>query len=541
MIGVIADSAEREVVREFFELFKTPWEFYRRGRQYEALLCAGDGEFERETAKVVVIYAARKTAFDGRVEAGCQRSDACILSYQGDRIPLYGHSITFPEAVNSVLADEKSRQCVAYLDRSGETMLARIGYDLFAEVRTLLTAGQPEANAGMPALDLHIAFLRDLITGCGVPLVEIPPVPEGYQFIACLTHDVDHPSIRRHGWDHTTFGFLYRAVFGSLVKLVRGRLPVRDLLTNWMAAAKLPLVQLGWAKDIWREFGDQYLEVEQGLPSTFFVIPFENRPGRKSDGPAPPFRAARYGAQDIADTIQKLRTAGCEVALHGIDAWIDSSQGREELAEIRRLTGDAAIGVRMHWLYYDQKSPRTLENAGAVYDSTVGYNGMVGYRAGTTQVFQPLGASRLLELPLHVMDTALFYPYHLGLSPRQAWNRISAIVGNVVRLGGCFTVNWHDRSLAPERLWGACYRELVQDLKSRRAWFATASQTVAWFAKRRSAAFEMDSQAPEGVRVKVAGNNLPGLHLRIHEGRPGKHTDVALDRRLNTRVPCGAV
>ncbi len=42
MIGVIADSAEQEVVREFFELFKTPWEFYRRDRRYEVVLCAGD-------------------------------------------------------------------------------------------------------------------------------------------------------------------------------------------------------------------------------------------------------------------------------------------------------------------------------------------------------------------------------------------------------------------------------------------------------------------------------------------------------------------
>jgi hypothetical protein len=35
MIGVIADPAEHGVVREFFELFKTPWEFYRRDRQYD--------------------------------------------------------------------------------------------------------------------------------------------------------------------------------------------------------------------------------------------------------------------------------------------------------------------------------------------------------------------------------------------------------------------------------------------------------------------------------------------------------------------------
>ena len=69
-----------------------------------------------------------------------------------------------------------------------------------------------------PTLDLHIAVLRDLIVASGAPLVEIPPVPEGYRFIACLTHDVDHPSIRQHRFDHTMFGFLYRAVVHSLVK-----------------------------------------------------------------------------------------------------------------------------------------------------------------------------------------------------------------------------------------------------------------------------------------------------------------------------------
>ncbi len=103
-------------------------------------------------------------------------------------------------------------------------------------------------------------------------------------------------------------------------------------------------------------------------------------------------------------------TAGCEVGLHGIDAWLDSSKGREELEEIRRLTGASEIGVRMHWLYYDQQSPVALEKAGAAYDSTIGYNETVGYRAGTTQAYKPLEATRLLELPLHVMDTALFYP-----------------------------------------------------------------------------------------------------------------------------------
>ncbi len=59
-------------------------------------------------------------------------------------------------------------------------------------------------------------------------------------------------------------------------------------------------------------------------------------------------------------------------------------------------------------------------------------------------------------------------------------------------LEAALTINWHDRSLAPERLWGACYRDLIQELKTRGAWFSTAAQAISWFRKRRSAVFETD-------------------------------------------------
>ena len=41
MIGVVAHDAERAVIREFFELFKTPWEFCRPGIAYDVLICSG--------------------------------------------------------------------------------------------------------------------------------------------------------------------------------------------------------------------------------------------------------------------------------------------------------------------------------------------------------------------------------------------------------------------------------------------------------------------------------------------------------------------
>lgn len=521
MIGVIANSADYEVVREFFELFKTPWEFYRSNERYDVLVCNGEAQLDA-SARLVLVYSNKKTDADDKWKTpivGSRRS-ACIVTDQRNQFPLYGESIAFDQNAARLLTDTTSGECLAFLDESEDRIRARIGYDLFEEVRILLSVGQPPANARIPTLELHIALFRDLITGAGIELAEIPPVPDGFPFIACLSHDVDHPSIRPHKWDHTMFGFLYRASVTSLRKFVSGHIPILDLLTNWATVLKLPFVYLGLASDFWADFADRYLRLEMELPSTFFVIPFKGRAGRTSHGTAPSFRGSSYSAQDIANTIQTLTSAGHEVGLHGIDAWIDSSTGSEELQEIRRLTGVSEIGVRMHWLFFDQHSPSLLEEAGAAYDSTSGYNETVGYRAGTTQVYRPFNSIQLLELPMHIMDTALFYPTHLGLAPKQANAILRQMAENAALFGGVLTINWHDRSVAPERLWTESYRALLTDMKGRGAWFSTAGQAVSWFRKRRSARFESNGAGTMAVKLEVAdrcGGNLPALTLRLHK------------------------
>jgi hypothetical protein len=523
MIGVIAKPSEFEVVSEFFELFKTPWEWYKSGKPYDVLLCAGDGAVPDCHAELVLIYSGQASLFDAEegLETVAREIPAGEVRFKNERLPIYGDSITFEKDGSGLLVEEETGRSAVYLRREGPRTVARIGYDLFHEVQVLLTVGQPVANASIPALELHIALLRDLIVSVGVPLAEIPPVPEGFRFIASLTHDIDHPSIRRHKFDHTILGFLYRAALGSLTRAWRGHLSVRSLLRNWAAVVKLPFVYLGLAKDFWYEF-DRYLRLEEGLPSTFFVIPYSGRPGRQEHGSAPKFRASEYGAADIAGKIMDLMSAGSEIGVHGIDAWLDSSSGRAELELIRGITGMQSTGARMHWLYFGAQSPFVLDEAGADYDSTIGYNATVGYRAGTTQAYKPLGVSRLLELPLHIMDTAMFFPAHLNLSPAEASRRVGRIIDNAVQFGGAVTVNWHDRSISPERCWDDFYVDLVRDLKSKGAWFATAADTVSWFRQRRSAVFEIDRDESDIPRIKTEDDeatDLPALQLRVYNVR----------------------
>jgi peptidoglycan/xylan/chitin deacetylase (PgdA/CDA1 family) len=526
MISVFAKDEDQPVVREFFELFKTPWEFFVGGNEVEALLCT-QTEIPQTNAKLVLIYAGENQTNPSRTNT--------TLNYRGEKIPVYGNCATFGKNAGSGLKEDSSQSSALQKTAANGQTVIRIGYDLFSEIRHLLTKGQPEIHAEIPALELHIALLRDLILAAKIPLVEIPPIPAGHNFIACLTHDVDHVGIRNHKCDHTMFGFLYRATIGSALDVFRGRKTAAQLRKNWSAALSLPLVHFGLAEDFWHQF-DRYVEIEKGLASTFFVVPNKGDSGEDVNGRRHLKRATEYDVDDIRDELKKLRANGNEIGLHGIDAWRDRDKGRAEKEKISRGNGAAETGVRMHWLYFNEQSPAILEAAGFDYDSTVGYNQTVGYRAGTTQVFKPLSVSKMLELPMHIMDTALFYPSYLNLSPKQAEKIVGELIQNSVQFGGVLTINWHDRSIAPERLWDDFYIKLLENLKAEGAWFPTASQAVAWFKKRRAATFEKIDGA---VKIKLparGGENLPELRLRIFKSAEtaGKFTDAILQAEMET-------
>ena len=523
MIGVLTSDHKRLVVREFFELFKTPWEPYQEDGQYEVLICC-DGISPVTSAKLVIIYGEGQELFDKSNGLRSSPHDTRrILSFGTRQIPIYCKSRTFQAGVaNGSLFDVETRQPALVRISSSGQCHTRVGFDLFDEVRHLLSRGQPSAQAGIPTLELHIALLRDLILSHGVDVIEIPPVPAGSSFIACLTHDVDHPGIRNHRCDHTMFGFLSRALFGSLFGFFQGKRSIRQVFANWIAALKLPFVYFGWATDFWKQF-DRYTEVEKGIKSTFFVIPRKGDPGQRRDGPSPARRAAGYDISEVSEQIGRLLGADCEIGVHGIDAWRDVEKGEAELNEFRQVTGLSNPGIRMHWLFFDEQAPALLEKAGFSYDSTFGFAEAIGYRAGTTQVFKPLGVERMLELPLHIMDTALFYPAYLNVSQSEAEVIMAPLVENAVCFGGVLVVNWHDRSIAPERLWNEPYLKLIGELKKRDVWFATGHQAVSWFQKRREATIEQTIVEGDSTRVTISMNqndNLPGLRLRLYKGEP---------------------
>lgn len=546
MIGVIARASDMSTVREFFELFKTPWEPWTPTRHYDVALCATDYDLTDIRADFLIVYSGTRLTSDP-LQAVEELSAArpTLLTFGADVIPVYRHCVTFPLGIDVSLREQSTGRPVTFSRTLGDhKRILRVGYDLFQEVESLLRHGQPPAQAAIPTVELHIDFLRDQIQAAGIPFVEIPPTPYGHPFTVCLTHDVDHPAIKFHVWDHTAAGFLFRATIGAFTRFLRGQASFLALITNWTAAAKWPFVQLGLARDPWADFHHQYRNLENGLPSTYFILPQPNERGRTLNGRAHKYRAAAYGPRTIRGPIRDILRDGCEIGLHGIDAWLDRDSAHRELQEIGTATRISTLGVRMHWLFLNDASPHTLEEAGVTYDSTMGYRDTVGYRSGTTQAYVPPGAHSLIELPLHAMDVALFSPQYLGLNTDEATSILLMLVQTTSRFGGCLTINWHDRSLAPERLWSACYQNLLEELKTRGAWFATCAQAVRWFQKRRSLDLEGNRlrTASDLARRLNSDDTLPPLILRTYTvsmdtiaqtGSPRRFVDIPVTSQCN--------
>jgi hypothetical protein len=374
------------------------------------------------------------------------------------------------------------------------------------------------------------------MVSAGVCFVELPPVPPGYDFMACMTHDVDFTGIREHKLDRTMWGFIYRALFGSIVSALRGRMSWSNCWRNYQAVLSLPLVYCGLSNDFWLEF-QQYMKIEEDMRSTFYFIPFKNYPGVRGAKRAPKCRAAKYDLFKIKEQVCDLVKNGCEVGLHGIDAWQDHTRACIEKNRITELTGQSEIGVRMHWLYFEERlSPKILEEAGFEYDSTFGYNDAVGFRGGTTQAFCPSSATSLLELPLNIQDTALFYPGRMNLSETDAMDCCRRLIEWTAKFGGVLTVNWHTRSLSPERLWGNFYKRLLEEMRSYRVWFGTAQEIVNWFQSRRAVRFEEVKFTDEGVRLRMTGASPQGqtaLIIRVHH----PELKALAEPQTCTRVP----
>lgn len=344
--------------------------------------------------------------------------------------------------------------------------------DIFLKISDLLNRG--EMHLHMPSCDIYINSLRNQLKQYGT-LIEIPPIPWGHQYMVALTHDADVIDVRQSS---------IRSVGSAMVRcFTQGDIS---------SSAKILLSKIGILKDQWVLF-EKWMKIEREMDvrSTFFFIPSVD-----TIIPTHKYRDTKYDIK--RGDMDLLVQCGWEVGVHGMNIWYDGGKSEQFFPR---------CGNRTHWLIHDASSWEKMDYTGFSYDSTFGYDDDIGFRAGTLQVYKPRETKTLLELPLHIQDTALLGKSCWSrLTNIQDWISIPCLNLSVYdaemysikifnwakRFGGVVTILWHYEHITPPRDWSLLYKCIVDHAKRDGAWISTATNIVEWFRKRRSTQIESD-------------------------------------------------
>ncbi len=300
-------------------------------------------------------------------------------------------------------------------------------------------------------LDRPIVDEYALILQAWLKLILTSWEPRGCQFLVKLSHDID---------------YVYR-------------------FPNWIAALRIFARDLVKRRDpgaAWRTSAEAAMEAIAPRSGAYFrgiltLARMSKTYGLSND--AFYFMAVNPASQDsnynpasplVSECIQELREEGFEIGLHaGYDTLNNLQRLAEEKARLDAVLGSAQYGGRQHYLRFQvPQTWRHWDQVGLVYDSTMGYADHEGFRCGTCHAFRPFDLEEDRELdvweqPLIVMDQTL--KAYRRLSPEQGEAQILELAQRCKRVGGTFTLLWHNTSLSREwHRWRDIYQRVVAKL-----------------------------------------------------------------------------
>jgi hypothetical protein len=172
-----------------------------------------------------------------------------------------------------------------------------------------------------------------------------------------------------------------------------------------------------------------------------------------------------------SDYIRLLSKNNFEIGLHGSFNTASESRLFKEQKELLEDTIGAPIYcTRQHYLHYNVDCTNSvhMENDIAI-DSTLGFNTDVGFRAGTSFPYFLNGKGKaILEIPLILMDSAIFSEHALNYSLDQAKKTIVELFNETESVGGCLTINFHPDYINNNEYFEA-YKFILEEISRRKA------------------------------------------------------------------------
>ena len=246
-----------------------------------------------------------------------------------------------------------------------------------------------------------------------------------------VTHDVDHLSVYEHLGDLVIPKFISL----SLIELWKGLIAIDEF--------KKRLNEL--LRNGWNNIGALVkFDKKHGISSTFFVAV------EKGLG-------ISYSLESAEQVIKFLTKEDFDVGLHGIN-YNNFALMKQEMNKFREISGLEEFGIRMHYLRRSESTLELLNELGYLFDSTV-YD---------ENLRQPYPVGRMLEIPLHIMDTYLFSPFYRAFTLESAIEYTETLIKKAREENKTLVILLHQRHFSPSfsryMEWYKWIIETAQDL-----------------------------------------------------------------------------
>jgi hypothetical protein len=153
----------------------------------------------------------------------------------------------------------------------------------------------------------------------------------------------------------------------------------------------------------------------------------------------------------VSRIIAELRSRGIEMGFHpSYSTFGNPRQLAAEAAALKEWLGVDVLGGRQHYLRWSPETWSHWESCGLLYDSSVGFAEMPGFRAGTAHPYHPWlfdenRPAQLLEIPLIIMDRTL--TNYMKVTSSDAAELMVRLIERTKAVAGVFTALWHNSNL----------------------------------------------------------------------------------------------
>ena len=292
-----------------------------------------------------------------------------------------------------------------------------------------------------PIVDEWLDILFQGFQMVGLPIKKYPKNPR-----ISISHDVDVPSL----YQYRSFLQLLRMGISTLVK----RQSARDIvnLVRFYRSNKSgfkefdPFNTFDWIMDV---------SDKNNTKSTFFF--------QCGISKAPIDCDYSLADPEITELIGRIVDRGHRLGLHpSYFAYENYNLSRDEFDFYKNYCGQNGIkllkyAVRMHYLRISfNKTLSIFDDLGIEVDTTFGYPNLAGFRCGTCIPYTPFDPVRcepfkVVMEPLILMEAAIISPNFNDLS-EQALKRAVSLKEKCYKVGGNFSVLWHNSSLLNQKL-----------------------------------------------------------------------------------------